>query len=336
MKLLTYLRDGNEQLACYINEYVYDLEDLHPDLPNSMSLMLNYWEDLFPVAQEAEKAVKEGRLAKGRGAPAEGVKLLAPVPLPTSCRDGYAFRQHVAAARRNRKVEMIAEFDQYPVFYFTNHHSVQGAGEVRCMPDHFEKLDFELECAILICKHGRNITANDADNYIAGLMIMNDLSARQLQMEEMLLNLGPAKGKDFSTAIGPWLVTLDELDQFEIASKEGHTGKSWNLKMTCSVNGKQVSEGNLGDMDWTFAEIIERCAYGADLYPGDVIGSGTVGTGCFLELNGTGKLNNPDYKEQWLQEGDVVEIEIDGLGKLSNTMVREESDFSVLKRKKNF
>ncbi len=336
MKLLTYLRDGNEQLACYIEGYVYDLEDLHPDLPNSMSLMLNYWEDLFPVAQEAEKAVKEGRLAKGKGVPAEGLKLMSPIPFPTSCRDGYAFRQHVAVARRNRKVEMIAEFDQYPVFYFTNHHSIQGPGDVRCMPDHFEKLDFELECAVLICKHGRNISADEADSYIGGLMIMNDLSARQLQMEEMLLNLGPAKGKDFCTAIGPWLVTLDELEPFEVSAKEGHTGKSWNLKMTCSVNGKQVSEGNLGDMDWTFAEIIERCAYGVDLYPGDVIGSGTVGTGCFLELNGTGKLNDPEYKEQWLQEGDVVEMEIEGLAKLSNTMVREESEFSMLRRKKNF
>ncbi len=334
MKLLTYLRDGNEQLACYIDGYVFDLEDLHPDLPNSMSIMLNYWEDLFPVAQEAETAVKNGRIAKGRGAPADGLKLMAPVPFPTSCRDGYAFRQHVAAARRNRKVDMIAEFDEYPVFYFTNHHSVQGPGNVRCMPDHFEKLDFELECAVLICKHGRNIPAEEADNYMGGLMIMNDLSARQLQMEEMLLNLGPAKGKDFCTAIGPWLVTLDELKQFEITPKEGHTGKSWNLKMTCSVNGKQVSEGNLSDMDWTFAEIIERCAYGVDLYPGDVIGSGTVGTGCFLELNGTGKLNDPDYKEQWLQEGDVVEMEIEGLGKLNNTIVKEESDFSILRRKK--
>ena len=129
---------------------------------------------------------------------------------------------------------MIPEFDQYPIFYFTNHHSVQGPGEVSCMPDHFEKLDFELECAIVICKHGRNIKAEEADEYIGGIMIMNDLSARQLQMEEMLLNLGPAKGKDFGTVIGPWLVTLDELEQFEIPAKEGHTGKSWNLKMKCT------------------------------------------------------------------------------------------------------
>jgi fumarylacetoacetate (FAA) hydrolase len=193
-------------------------------------------------------------------------------------------------------------------------------------------LDFELEAAIVICKHGRNIKAEEADEYIGGLMIMNDFSARRLQMEEMLLNLGPAKGKDFATTIGPCLVTLDELADFEIAAKEGHTGKAWNLKMTCKVNGVQVSEGSLGDMDWTFAEIIERASYGVDLFPGDVIGSGTVGTGCFLELNGTGKLNDENYPEQWLKEGDVVELEIDGLGVLSNTMVAEESDWSILKK----
>jgi fumarylacetoacetate (FAA) hydrolase len=202
------------------------------------------------------------------------------------------------------------------------------------MPDHFEKLDFELECAVVICRYGRNITAAEADQYIGGLMIMNDLSARRLQMEEMLLNLGPAKGKDFSTTIGPWLVTLDELEEFEIPAKEGHTGKNWNLRMQCRVNGVQVSDGNVGDMDWTFAEIIERASYGVTLHPGDVIGSGTVGTGCFLELNGTGKLENPDYVEQWLQPGDVVEMEIDGLGVLSNTIEKEESDWSILSLKK--
>ncbi len=267
--------------------------------------------------------------------PMEDVELLAPVPHPTSCRDAYAFRQHVAAARRNRKVDMIPEFDQYPIFYFTNHNSIQGPGAVACMPDHFEKLDFELEAAIVISKPGRNIKAAQADEYIAGLMIMNDLSARRLQMEEMLLNLGPAKGKDFATCIGPMLVTLDELESFEVPCKENHIGKTWNLNMTCHVNGIQVSQGNVGQMDWTFAEIIERCSYGVNVYPGDVIGSGTVGTGCFLELNGTGKLNDPAYPEQWLQPGDVVEMEIDALGKLKNTMQAEESDLSILALKKH-
>lgn len=261
-------------------------------------------------------------------------ELMAPVPHPTSCRDGYAFRQHVASARRNRKLDMIPEFDQYPIFYFTNHNAVQGPGEIECMPDHFQKLDFELEVAVVLNKKGRNITAAEADSFIAGYMIMNDMSARTLQMEEMLLNLGPAKGKDFSTVIGPWLVTPDELEQYKVPAKPGHTGNAYNLEMKCVVNGKQVSAGNMADMDWTFAEIIERAAYGCDVLPGDVIGSGTVGTGCFLELNGTGVLNNADYEPQWLQPGDLVEMEVTGLGMLGNIIKKADSDFSILKLKK--
>lgn len=334
MKLVSYLKDDRDQLALLVDDLLFDLETVHPDLPGNMSMFLNYWEDVVSTAQAGIVMIDEEKIARGKGIAVDSVQLLAPVPFPTSCRDGYAFRQHVAAARRNRKADMIAEFDQYPIFYFTNHHSVKGPGEVYCMPDHFEKLDFELEAAIVICKAGRNIRAEEADEYIGGLMIMNDFSARRLQMEEMLLNLGPAKGKDFATTIGPWLVTLDELQDFEVPAKEGHTGKSWNLKMSCRVNGVQVSEGNLSDMDWTFAEIIERASYGVDLYPGDIIGSGTVGTGCFLELNGTGKLNDPAYQEQWLKDGDVVELEIDQLGVLSNTIVAEETEWSILKKKK--
>jgi fumarylacetoacetate (FAA) hydrolase len=335
MKLVTYLKEEHDQLALLVDGKLYDTDLLHSDLPVSMAMFLNYWDDMYPLALAAEKQIKNGNNNSVLGLTINEAELLAPVPHPTSCRDGYAFRQHVAAARRNRKVDMIPEFDQYPIFYFTNHNSIQGPGNIYCMPDHFEKLDFELEAAIVVNRSGRNIKAAEADDYIAGLMIMNDMSARRLQMEEMLLNLGPAKGKDFSTVIGPMLVTLDELEQFEIPCKEGHTGKSWNLNMKCMVNGVQVSQGNLGDMDWTFAEIIERCSYGVNLFAGDVIGSGTVGTGCFLELNGTGKLNDPNYQEQWLQPDDVVEMDIDGLGKLSNRIVKEDSDFSILKLKKN-
>ncbi|WP_295127076.1 fumarylacetoacetate hydrolase family protein [uncultured Chitinophaga sp.] len=336
MKLVTYLREEVDQLAMLVDGKLYNMQDLHPDLPTTMHMFLLMWDEVIEVAKAIDLGLKEGRKStRAIGIPYEDVQVLAPVPFPTSCRDGYAFRQHVAAARRNRKVDMIAEFDQYPIFYFTNHNAIQGPGAIQCMPDHFDKLDFELEAAIVISKRGRNITAAEADDYIGGYMIMNDMSARTLQMEEMKLNLGPAKGKDFSTVIGPMLVTPDELEAFEVPAKEGHTGKAYNLKMKCWVNGVQVSEGNMGDMDWTFAEIVERCAYGADIMPGDVIGSGTVGTGCFLELNGTGKLNDPNYKEQWLQAGDVVEMEIDGLGKLSNTIVAEESNFSLLAIKKN-
>ncbi|MFM6976155.1 MAG: fumarylacetoacetate hydrolase family protein [Sphingobacteriaceae bacterium] len=331
MKLVSYKTEDREHLGIFANGHIYNLNSCDKLIPDNMNEFLAGGEELMDRA----KKVNEEILAGKREAKEElFFELLAPVPHPTSCRDGYAFRQHVAAARRNRKVDMIPEFDQYPIFYFTNHNAVQGPGEIECMPDHFEKLDFELEAAIVIGKKGRNIKAAEADEYIAGFMIMNDMSARTLQMEEMLLNLGPAKGKDFSTVIGPWLVTPDELEPYKIAAKHGHVGNSYDLKMKCWVNGIEVSSGSVGDMDWTFAEIIERCAYGADVLPGDVIGSGTVGTGCFLELNGTGLLNDPNYKTQWLQPGDVVEMEITGLGRLSNTIRKADTDFSILKLKK--
>ncbi|MCK7558262.1 fumarylacetoacetate hydrolase family protein [Chitinophaga sedimenti] len=336
MKLVTYLREEVDQLAMLVDGKLYNMQDLHPELPTTMHMFLLMWDEVIGLAQSIDQRIKEGKKpSTAIGIHYEDVQVLAPVPFPASCRDGYAFRQHVAAARRNRKVDMIPEFDQYPIFYFTNHNAIQGPGDIQCMPDHFDKLDFELEAAIVICKRGRNVPAAEADEYIGGYMIMNDMSARTLQMEEMKLNLGPAKGKDFSTVIGPMLVTPDELEPYKIDPKPGHTGNAYNLKMKCWVNGVQVSDGNMGDMDWTFAEIVERCSYGADILPGDVIGSGTVGTGCFTELNGTGKLNDPNYPEQWLQPGDVVEMEIDGLGRLSNTIVAEDSDFSLLKIKKN-
>jgi len=331
MKLVSYKTEDQEHLGVFVNGHIYNLNSCDKLIPDEMNAFLRGGEPLMERAKTVHGQIKAGSLAAKEEIFYE---LLAPVPHPTSCRDGYAFRQHVAAARRNRKVDMIAEFDQYPIFYFTNHNAVQGPGEIACMPDHFAKLDFELEVAIVIGKKGRNIRAEEADAYIAGYMIMNDMSARTLQMEEMLLNLGPAKGKDFSTVIGPWLVTPDELEAYKVPAKAGHTGNNYNLKMTCRVNGVEVSAGNMADMDWTFAEIIERCAYGADILPGDVIGSGTVGTGCFLELNGTGLLNDPAYQPQWLQPDDQVEMEITGLGVLTNIIKKEDTNFSILALKK--
>lgn len=335
MKLVSYLKDEHDQLALLIDGFLYNMNDLHPELPGSISMFLNYWEDAYPHAAVAEKAIKEKRFLQNRGFPLEEAQLLSPVVFPNSLRDAYAFRRHTEALRENNGVGMIPEFDQYPVFSFCNHHTVRGAGSIRCMPDHLDRLDFELEVAIVICKHGRNIRAAHADEYIGGLMIMNNFSARRLQAEEILFGGGPAKGKDFATSLGPALVTLDELEQFEIPAKENHVGRTWNLPMKCRVNGIEVSNGNLGDMDWTFAEIIERASYGVDLVPGDVIGSGTVGTGCFLELNGTGKRNDAGYTEQWLQAGDTIELEVQELGILHNTIVEEEDGWSLLQQKKN-
>ena len=164
---------------------------------------------------------------------------------------------------------------------------------------------------------------------------MNDLSARKLQMEEMKLNLGPMKGKDFATVIGPWLVTPDELELYKI---ETANGLKFDLKMKAFHNDKQISEGTMKDMDWTFAEIIERASYGVKVFPGDIIGSGTVGTGCYLELNGTWAIEarekGEDFTPVWLQEGDTITCEIEGLGKLENKIGKKTPDYSILARKK--
>ncbi len=335
MQLVSYYKDEQDQLAILVDGLLYDIDLMHPGLPVGMGMFLNYWEDVYPIALEVDKIIKEGRVSAKQGISIDDVTVLCPIAHPVSLRDAYAFRQHVETARRNRNVPMIPEFEQFPVFYFSNHNSIQGPGEIHCMPDHLQKLDFELEVAIVICKPGKNIKAGEADDYIGGFMIMNDMSARQLQLEEMMLNLGPAKGKDFCTAIGPMLVTPEALAPFLIDPPEGHVGNAYDLKMTCKVNDIEVSSGNLKDMAWTFAEIIERCSYGVQLFPGDIIGSGTVGTGCFLELNGTGKFNNPGYEEQWLKEGDIITLEVDQLGSLVNTIVKAESDFSLLELKKS-
>ncbi len=337
MKLVSFRNLRHEErVGLFVHDTTYDLAELGKilklDVPATMNALLAGGEKAMDAARRVEQAVQEGEELP----PVTEFTPLAPVPHPPSCRDAYAFRQHVATARRNRGVQMIPEFDQYPVFYFTNHNAIFGQGDIPVESDHLHRLDFELECAIVIGKAGRNIDARDADQYVAGYTIMNDWSARLLQMEEMKLNLGPAKGKDFATSIGPWLVTVDELEGQRIGTE---FGSKYDLKMTASHNGTRISEGNLKDMNWTFAEIIERASYGVDLYPGDVIGSGTVGTGCYLELNGTHRLEaekkGEEFTPVWLADGDTMELEIDGLGKLTNRIVKVDADRSILARKKN-
>lgn len=319
MKLVTYILEENECLAFLISTNIYPCQEIDKSFPNTMDLYLHADPAIKTAMHKAYQLLCTTTIDTILNL--DNTIIVAPLPRPGSLRDAYAFRQHVATSRRNRGLEMITEFDQFPVFYFSNHRAICGPGAVNCMPKHFAQLDFELEIAIIIQKQGRNIPASEADDYIAGYMIMNDISARTLQMEEMKLNLGPAKGKDFATVIGPCLVTADELEKYRIDPPKGHIGATYDLEMTCSVNGKLVSKGNFREMDWTFAEIIERISYGVDIYPGDVIGSGTVGTGCFLELNGTAKLKNPAHQDQWLMEGDQITMEVTSLGQLCNHIV---------------
>tara|TARA_B100001778_G_scaffold204187_1_gene168718 strand:- start:585 stop:1550 length:966 start_codon:yes stop_codon:yes gene_type:complete len=321
MRLSTYkLANNNKELIGLVKkDSLINLNEFFGDISLVDLIKKDNWKS------ETLKKIDEEKLVTHH---INDVNLLAPIPNPNSLRDAYAFRQHVETSRKNRGLEMIKEFDEFPVFYFSNHNAIYGPqDEIKCMPSHFEKLDFELEIAIVIGKEGRNLKANEASSYIAGYMIMNDVSARGLQMKEMKLNLGPAKGKDFASVIGPYLVTPDEIKD-KLIDKGGH-GSIYDLKMSCFLNNQLVSEGNFKDMNWTFEQIIERVSYGTTIYPGDIIGSGTVGTGCLLELNGTGKIKNSNYNEVWLKEGDVIKMKIDKLGEISNKIVSESSDHKI-------
>jgi len=218
----------------------------------------------------------------------EDVRLLAPIPEPPSVRDFYAFEQHVANARARRGGEVPPEWYEIPVFYFSNPAAIVGPDADVAYPDGTEELDYELEVAAVI----------GAGGAIAGFTVMNDWSARDLQRQETRVGLGPAKGKDFATSLGPVLVTVDEFDGTAAA-------------MTARVNGEERSRGELADLHFSWDEIVARAALNTTLRPGDVLGSGTVGSGCILE-HGDGR---------WLRRGDVVELEVDGLGVLRNRVV---------------
>lgn len=306
MKLVTFLKADAERIGAVMADgRILDFAAAEPRLVVDMLTLIRDQDELMPLARALAVAPPARALIDPTT-----VRLLAPVPRPVSMRDGYAFRQHVATARRNRGLDMIPEFDLFPVTYFTNHLAVTGPGEVLVQDHHLARLDFELEVAIVTGRPLKNATLEEADAAIFGYLVMNDWSARMLQMEEMKLSLGPCKGKDFATSLGPWLVTKDELDLERTA-----TGELLHARMTCDVNGHRLSDGNADSMNWTFAQILQRTSYGIQMHPGEVIGSGTVGTGCLLELNGSKVTDN-----LWLKAGDEVVLEIEGLGRLVNTI----------------
>jgi fumarylacetoacetate (FAA) hydrolase len=269
----------------------------HEFLTQSLSKLYS-WLNLYTI---------ETLQSKSMAFPINDVKLLSPLTKPTSLRDFYAFEQHVATANANRGREVPKEWYQFPVFYFSNASAVYGPDDTVPYPSYSNALDYELEVACVIGKPGCDIPADKAEEHIFGYMIFNDWSARDVQQQEMRVGLGPAKGKDFANSFGPYLVTPDEL-------ADRHTGKPgvYDLEMIARVNGVEKSRGNWKDLYWSFGQMIERASQDVTLQPGDVIGSGTVGTGCLLELT---KGEGP-----WLQPGDVVELEVERLGILRNTI----------------
>jgi 2-keto-4-pentenoate hydratase/2-oxohepta-3-ene-1,7-dioic acid hydratase in catechol pathway len=228
------------------------------------------------------------------------VLLRAPLPHPPSVRDFYAFEQHVKTGFEKRGEPMPKEWYEIPVYYKSAHWSIVGPGEEVLWPAFTEKFDYELELAAVIGSPGRNIPESSAREYIAGYTIMNDFSARDMQRKEMKVRLGPAKGKDFATGLGPVIVTPDEL------------GDPYSLNMTARVNGETWSKGNSGSIHYSFEQMIAFASLDETLQPGDVIGSGTVGGGCGLEL------------DRWVKPGDIIELEIEKIGVLRNTVVRRE------------
>lgn len=244
--------------------------------------------------------------------PLGGVQLLSPLLHPTSVRDFYAFERHVKTANANRGCEVPPEWYELPVFYFTNPHAIFGTEQGIPCPRDTQALDYELEIACVIGRAGSDISPEEAEEYIFGYMIMNDWSARDIQRKEMRVGLGPAKGKDFATSLGPCLVTPDELED----RKTGRPGV-YDLEMVAFVNGVERSRGNFREIYYSVGDLIARASADTVLLPGDVIGSGTVGSGCLLELTrGEGP---------WLCPGDLVELEIERLGMLRNRVVKKEA-----------
>ena len=265
--------------------------------------------DMYAVMEvgAAEAAKKASKDSLG----IDEVKFLSPLK-PYTLRDGYAFEQHVATANKNRGREVPKEWYEFPVFYFTNPNAVFGHQDVIPYPHYTNAMDYELEIAAVIGKGGMNIKPEDAPKHIFGYTIFNDWSARDVQRKEMAVGLGPAKGKDFASAFGPVIVTHEAL-------ADRSTGRPgvYNLEMMARVNGKELSRGNFKDMHWSFGEIIARVSDSVMLHPGDVIGSGTVGTGCLLELT---KFQGP-----WLNEGDIIELEVEWIGILRNRVGQKQT-----------
>jgi fumarylacetoacetate (FAA) hydrolase len=231
-----------------------------------------------------------------------------PVPFPVaSVRDFYAFEQHVKTCRAHRGLGMVPQWYEVPVFYFSNPVAVIGDGDPVWAPKGSSALDFELELACVIGTGGKDLSADDsALNCLAGFTVMNDWSARDLQRAEMAVGLGPSKSKDFATSLGPRVVPFAELSD---CYRDGRL----HLAMTARVNGKEYSRGNAGTMHWTWSQLLAHASRDTELRPGDVLGSGTVGTGCILELT-------PEAVGGWLRPGDVVELEIERIGILRNVV----------------
>ena len=234
-----------------------------------------------------------------------------PILQPPTFRDFYAFEQHVGTMWRRRDMEIPEAWYRLPIFYFSNVSEIRGPGDPVWAPRGSSELDYELEVAALIDTPVRDLEAARGEEAIGGYMVLNDWSARDLQREETTVRLGPAKGKDFASSIGPWLVTPDEL-------ADARSGTGYDLAMTATVNGDELSRGTWSSAHFGFGQMVERASADVRLRPGDLLGSGTVGTGCLLEIR-------DEKLERYLQPGDEVSLSIERLGTLTAPVVERPS-----------
>jgi fumarylacetoacetate (FAA) hydrolase len=231
-----------------------------------------------------------------------------PILAPPTFRDFYAFEQHVGTMWKRRDMEIPEAWYRLPIFYFSNTSEIRGPDEPVWAPRGSSELDYELEVAALIDTPVQDLDAARGEQAIGGYLILNDWSARDLQREETTVRLGPAKGKDFASSIGPWLVTPDELT-------DARSGKGYDLAMTASVNGAELSRGSWSLAHFSFGEMVERASADVRLRPGDLLGSGTVGTGCLLEIR-------DETLGRYLEPGDIVSLAIERLGELTAPVVQ--------------
>jgi len=235
-----------------------------------------------------------------------------PILQPPSLRDFYAFEGHVKTMWERRGGTVPEAWYRIPIFYFSNVSQIRGPGEPVWCPSASKELDYELEVAALIDTPVHDLPAERGEEAIGGYLVFNDWSARDVQREETTVRLGPAKGKDFASSIGPWLVTPDEL-------ADARAEKGYNLAMTATVNGTELSRGSWADAQFSFGEMVARASADVRLLPGDLIGSGTVGTGCLLEVK-------DEILKRYLEPGDEVTLAVERLGALTTPIVERPAD----------
>ncbi len=301
MKLVTFKNNKSQTRIGWLqSEGVVEMKLADKRLPATMLAFIDRHEKYFKIIEGLGDVQPHYPLSE--------VRLLAPLPNPRSFRDYIGFETHMKNASKTFGHAIAQEWYEMPIFYFTNHHGIFGPGDDIPRPAGETRLDLELELACILGKRGKDIKAEAADEHIFGYTVFNDWTARAIQAREMKVPLGPHKGKDFANAIGPCIVTKDEMRQYL-----GGNGR-FNLRMSAKINGTQICDGNYNTVHYTFGQMMERASEnGVTMMPGDILGSGTVGWGSLIENNFS--VHRP------LEPGDVVELEIEGIGVLRNQVI---------------